>query len=53
MVPSSDVLELAVSSGCSTYDCEFVVLARNLAIKLVTMDRKVLDAFPDLAVPLS
>lgn len=53
MVPSSDVLELAVSSGCSAYDCEFVVLARSLAIKLVTMDQKVLDAFPGLAVPLS
>ncbi len=29
--------------------CEFVVLARELDVKLVTADAAVLDAFPDTA----
>ena len=51
-VPSLDVLRLASESGCSAYDCEFVVLAQNLAIRLVTLDRKVQLAFPKVAVSL-
>lgn len=49
---SRDVLELAAGSGCSAYDCEFVALARGLDVKLVTLDRQVLRAFPDTALPL-
>ena len=49
-VPSESVLELAASSGCAAYDCEFVALARRRAIPLVTSDRQVLSAFPDIAV---
>ena len=52
-VDSRSVLELARDSGCSAYDCEFVVLARTLGVKLVTQDAKVLKAFPRHAVPLS
>ena len=51
-VASADVLELAAASGCSAYDCEFVALARDLAVPLVTVDRELLAAFPDHAVPL-
>jgi predicted nucleic acid-binding protein len=51
-VASGDVLELAAASGCSAYDCEFVALARDLAVPLVTVDRDLLAAFPDRAVPL-
>ncbi len=51
-VPSLDVLRLAGESGCSAYDCEFVVLAQNLAIRLLTRDRKVQAAFPKVAVAL-
>lgn len=36
---------------CSAYDCEFVWLARDLRLPLVTADRKVLDAFPDTVAP--
>lgn len=52
-VGARDVLTLADRSPCSAYDCEFVALARNFDIKLVSMDRKVIDAFPDTAVSLS
>jgi len=44
------VLSLALDSGCSAYDCEFVWLARDLRVPLVTADREVLGAFPDTAV---
>ena len=47
------VIELAVRSGCSAYDCEFVVLARTLGISLVTADKRILKTFPDIAVSLS
>lgn len=44
------VLTLALDSGCSAYDCEFVWLARELGVPLVTADREVRNAFPRLAV---
>jgi len=44
------VIELAVESGCSGYDCEFVALAEALGTPLVTTDRRVLKAFPRIAV---
>ena len=49
MVDSDRVLELALSSGCSTYDCEYVALALDLGVPLVTLDRRVLEAFPETA----
>ena len=52
-VTSSKVLELASTSRCSTYDCEFVILAQDLNIALVTMDKKILKAFPKTAVSIS
>lgn len=51
-VHSRDVLELVRDSECSAYDCEFVALAERLDAKLVTMDKKVLKAFPTRAVSL-
>lgn len=51
-VNSADVLRLVRDSDCSAYDCEFAALARQLAVPLVTMDGKLLRAFPGLAVPL-
>jgi predicted nucleic acid-binding protein len=47
---SDDVIDLAVSSGCTAYDCEFVALAIGLRVPLVTSDRQVLRAFPSIAV---
>lgn len=52
-VDSSLVLELVRDSNCSAYDCEFIALALMLGIKLVTMDAKLLKAFPTCAVALS
>jgi predicted nucleic acid-binding protein len=52
-IDSRAVLELVRDSDCSAYDCEFVALAKKLQIKLVTMDTKLLKAFPTYAVSLS
>jgi predicted nucleic acid-binding protein len=52
-VDSRLVLELVRDSDCSADDCEFVALAMSLAVKLVTMDAKLLKAFPKYAVALS
>jgi predicted nucleic acid-binding protein len=49
-VVSWHVLELASRSDCSAYDCEFVALAQNLAVPLVTNDRQMLKAFPTIAI---
>jgi len=51
-VPSRSVMELVRDSDCSAYDCEFVALAERLNAKLVTMDKKVLKAFPKRAFSL-
>ncbi|OGB08964.1 MAG: DNA-binding protein [Burkholderiales bacterium RIFCSPHIGHO2_12_FULL_61_11] len=52
-VDSRAVLELVQSSDCSAYDCEFVALAIKLDTQLVTMDGKLLRAFPKSAVALN
>lgn len=49
-VLTQTVLELAMESGCSAYDCEFVALASDLRVPLLTSDREILAAFPTLAV---
>lgn len=51
-VTSEHVLQLVRSSPCSAYDCEFVAAAQQLSVPLVTEDRAILTAFPDLAQPL-
>jgi len=50
-VASQRVLDVAMSSRCSAYDCEFVVLAQDLQCPLVTADRRVLTNFPAAAIP--
>jgi len=49
-VVSTKVLQLAERSGCSAYECEFVSLALDLEVQLVTSDRQLLRAFPRVAV---
>ena len=39
-VTSVPVLTFADSSPCSAYDCEFVILAKQFSVKLVTQDKK-------------
>lgn len=53
MVESGPVLECAAASGRSSYDCEFVALARALEVPLVTSDRQLLTSFPDTAISLT
>jgi predicted nucleic acid-binding protein len=48
-VVSRHVLTLARQSGCSAYDCEFVALAQDLGLPLVTTDQQILKAFPTIA----
>jgi predicted nucleic acid-binding protein len=43
------VLELAMGSGCTAYDCEYVALAERLRCRLVTWDKQVVVAFPQRA----
>lgn len=51
-VDSAHVLRLAMESGCTAYDCEFVSLAIRLGVPLVTQDKAVLRAFPQHAAAL-
>jgi predicted nucleic acid-binding protein len=51
-VISSHVLRLATQSACSAYDCEFVALAQDLNVPLVTVDKQVLAEFPEVAISL-
>lgn len=52
-VVSFRVLELVSKSACSAYDCEFIALAQDLGVQLVTVDKKILREFPDIAIELS
>ncbi len=51
-VSSEQVLQLVSTSTCSSYDCEFVAAAQQLGVPLVTEDRAILAAFPDVAQSL-
>lgn len=51
-VETQSVLELARESGCTAYDCEFVALASDLRVRLVTSDREILAAFPAQAIAI-
>ena len=52
-INSIQVLHLSHISGCSVYDCEFVNLAKDLHVTLVTEDKKVLNNFPESAVTMA
>ena len=53
VVPSDDeILSLIENSNCTAYDCEFVALARQLNVYLVTADKQLLKEFPDCAISL-
>lgn len=51
-VESRKVLELVRDSDCSACDCEFVALGIRLGVKVITMDKNLLSAFPQHAQPL-
>ena len=52
-VNSLAVLTLVNTSNCSAYDCEFIALAKSYNVRLVTMDKKLVNAFPQIAVLLT
>jgi len=51
-VGSAGVLDLAAHSGCTAYDCEFVYLADELSVPLITSDSKLLTSFSDTAISM-
>jgi len=53
VAPSSEkILELISRSDCSAYDCEFVALASQLDVPLVTADKQLKRQFPNEAKSL-
>ena len=52
-VNSNSVLPLTKQSNCSAYDCEFISLAKSLSTKLITFDKKLINAFPEIACTAS
>lgn len=52
LVPTPQVLQLVDETDHSAYDCEYVALAQELGVPLVTGDRAVADLFPDTAILL-
>jgi predicted nucleic acid-binding protein len=51
-VPTERIIKLVLASNCPAYDCEYVALAQDLALPLVTTDKRILREFPKIAVAL-
>lgn len=49
-INSSSVLNLLSNSNCSAYDCEYVSLAMDLDIPLVTYDKKMKKQFSEIVI---
>jgi len=49
-VPDSAVMDLAARSRASAYDCEYVALALDMGVPLVSNDRMLRRTFPDTVV---
>ena len=49
---SSRILKLASETGCSAYDCEFVALAQDLGVPMVTSDRALVAKFKPVVVSM-
>ena len=52
MVSSVRVLSLVAGTRCSAYDGEFVALAQDLGLSLVTSDARLLAEFPATAIAM-
>jgi len=51
-IDSLNVLEKVTKCTLSAYDLEFVVLAETLKVKLITLDKKIVNEFPKAAISL-
>ena len=51
-VPTERILQLVVASDCPAPACEYVALAQDLGVPLVTTDKQILREFPKFAVAL-
>lgn len=49
-VSSRVLMRLSRQSSCSAYDLEFVGLALEMGVRLVTMDKQILREYTDVAV---
>ena len=49
-VNSIQVMSFVSDSSCSAYDCEFVALADDLNVQLITFDKKIIHEFPNIAI---
>jgi predicted nucleic acid-binding protein len=52
VVSTDVVMRLIADSRCSAHDCEFVALAEEQRVSLLTVDRQVLRDFPKIAISL-
>lgn len=52
-VPLARIFEAVEDSKCSAYDCEYVALAQDLGVPLITADERILANFPEVAVALT
>jgi predicted nucleic acid-binding protein len=51
-VPTEHILKLVAASHCAAGECEYVALAQDLGVPLVTTDPQVIREFPKIAVSL-
>jgi len=49
-VSARAILDAAATTSFSAYDCEFIVLAKQLGTKLITTNKKLTEQFPDIAL---
>jgi predicted nucleic acid-binding protein len=52
-VDPDHVMRLVATSTCTVYDCEFVALAQELRVPLVTTDKQIIRDFPHVARALA
>jgi predicted nucleic acid-binding protein len=48
-VDPEQVMRLVATSTCTAYDCEFVALAQELGVPLITTDKQIIRDFPQIA----
>ncbi len=51
-VNSQSVIDFVTQSNLSAYDCEFIALANEFDVPLVTTDQKIIKTFPKIAYHL-